>query len=214
MLAHSCDVIDSQGLCSVQDVAKFFMLSGLVQLMIYVALIPSFVQAHASVKSTLLQLMLSVLGAIEPLLPAIVVFVRVVGLLRLRRQGIIVSDTQKMLTAGHLDVVLFDKTGTLTAEQVKLRLLTVLHTRHSSGASPPWCAAAGYAMLYVGLSSAMLHVGLHYHISGYANLTKQPQHILPSMLCLAWQGTMIQFPSLHCYSVQQERVRTLSKHKR
>ena len=117
VLKHNASVY----LCLVmQDVAKFFLLSGLVQLIIYLVLVPTFVRSHASAKSILLQLLLSVLNAAEPILPAVVVFVRVSGLLRLRWQGIIVSDTQKMLTAGHLDIMMFDKTGTLTVEQVSV----------------------------------------------------------------------------------------------
>lgn len=61
--------------------------------------------------------MLSVLNTIEPLLPASVVFIRVMAFVRLKKQHILVSDQQKMMIAGHLDVVLFDKTGTLTADQ-------------------------------------------------------------------------------------------------
>lgn len=101
-----------------QDVAKFFLFSGLVQLIIYLVLVPTFINSQASAQSALRQLLVSVLNAVEPILPAIVIFVRVFGLIRLRQQGVIISDTQKMLTAGHLDVVLFDKTGTLTVEQV------------------------------------------------------------------------------------------------
>ena len=106
-----------------QDVAKFFLLAGLIQFIIYMVLIPSFISSHASPQSILRQLLFSLLNAVEPALPAIVLFVRVFGLIRLRRQGIIISDTQKLLTAGHLDVVLFDKTGTLTVEQVSQYLL-------------------------------------------------------------------------------------------
>ena len=115
-----------------QDVAKFFLLSGLVQLIIYLALIPTFVRSNASAKSILLQLLLSVLNAAEPVLPAVLVFVRVYGLLRLRWQGIIVSDTQKMLTAGHLDIMLFDKTGTLTVDQVNSRYLNPLAAKRGT----------------------------------------------------------------------------------
>lgn len=107
-----------------QDVGRFFLLSGLVQLTIYIVLIPSFVRHHVSAKQALLQLMTSVLNSVEPLLPAITVFIKFLCLLRLKRHGILVSHAQKMMTAGHLDVVLFDKTGTLTAEQVCLALCT------------------------------------------------------------------------------------------
>ena len=65
-----------------------------------------------------MQLMISVLNALPPLIPAIVVFVKSMCLLRLKRHGVLVSNAKKMLAAGHLDVVVFDKTGTLTGEQV------------------------------------------------------------------------------------------------
>ena len=79
---------------------------------------PTLVRNHATAKGALLQLMIAVLNSVEPLMPVIVVFVKFMALLRLKRQGILVANAQKMLTAGHLDVVLFDKTGTLTADQV------------------------------------------------------------------------------------------------
>lgn len=62
--------------------------------------------------------MIAVLNSVEPLLPAVVVFIRAMALLRLKRQKIFVSDQQKMMISGHVDVVLFDKTGTLTVDQV------------------------------------------------------------------------------------------------
>ena len=105
-----------------QDVLKFFLLSGLVQLTIYLVLVPTFVRSHLSAKSALLQLMVSVLNTAEPLLPASVVFIRVMAFVRLKKQHILVSDQQKMMIAGHLDVVLFDKTGTLTADQASVCL--------------------------------------------------------------------------------------------
>ncbi len=108
--------------CSLQDILKFFLLSGLVQLIIYLVLVPTFVRSHLSAKSALLQLMLSVLNTVEPLLPAIVVFIRVMALVRLKKQNILVSNQQKMMIAGHLDVVLFDKTGTLTTDQASVCL--------------------------------------------------------------------------------------------
>ena len=102
----------------VQDVAKFYLLVGLVQLIIYLStLLPDLTQAGFSPTIALLELLV-VINAARPVLPAVLVFVRIVCLMRLRYQGVIVSNTQKMLTAGHLDVVLFDKTGTLTVEQV------------------------------------------------------------------------------------------------
>lgn len=105
--------------CIVQDVARFYMLVGLVQMTIYlVTLGPDVGQSEGSAKNALLELLLSVINTARPVLPAVLVFVRIVALVRLRYQGLTVSDTQKMLTAGHLDVVLFDKTGTLTVEQV------------------------------------------------------------------------------------------------
>ena len=105
--------------CIVQDMAKFYTLVGLVQMTIYlVTLGPDVAHSKGSAKNALLELLLSVINTARPVLPAVLVFVRVVALVRLRYQGLIVSDTQKMLTAGHLDVVLFDKTGTLTVEQV------------------------------------------------------------------------------------------------
>lgn len=104
-----------------QDILKFFLLSGLVQLIIYLVLLPTYVRSHISAKSAFLQLMLSALNAVEPLLPAIVVFIRIRTLLRLKRQNILVSNQQTMMTAGHVDVVLFDKTGTLTADQVGVK---------------------------------------------------------------------------------------------
>lgn len=105
--------------CIVQDMAKFYTLVGLVQMTIYlVTLGPDVAQSKGSAKNALLELLLSVINTARPVLPAVLVFVRVVALVRLRYQGLIVSDTQKMLTAGHLDVVLFDKTGTLTVDQV------------------------------------------------------------------------------------------------
>ena len=76
------------------------------------------VHSHVSAKGALLQLMIAVLNSVEPLLPAVVVFIRAMTLLRLKRQRIFVSDQQKMMIAGHVDVVLFDKTGTLTVDQV------------------------------------------------------------------------------------------------
>lgn len=112
-----------------QDVAKFFLLSGLVQLIMFFMLVPSLAQSHASARSVLLQLLLALLGSAVPALAAVLVLVRIVSLMRLRRQGLIVSDTHRMFTAGHLDVVLFDKTGTLTNEQVSW-LLLVLLKRH------------------------------------------------------------------------------------
>ncbi len=107
-----------QSMCSLQDIVRFFLLSGLVQLIIYLVLVPTFVRSRLSAKSALLQLMLSVLNTVEPLLPATVVFIRLMALVRLKKQNILVSNQQKMMVAGHLDVVLFDKTGTLTADQV------------------------------------------------------------------------------------------------
>jgi magnesium-transporting ATPase (P-type) len=76
------------------------------------------VRSQTLAKSALLHLMLSVLNSVEPLLPASVVFIRVMALVRLKKQNILVSDQQRMMIAGHLDVVLFDKTGTLTGDQV------------------------------------------------------------------------------------------------
>ena len=111
---------------TLQDVAKLFLLSGLVQLIMFFTLVPSFVRSHASVRSVLLQLLMALLSAAVPALAAALVVVRIVSLIRLRRQGLIVSDIHKMLTAGHLDVVLFDKTGTLTDEQVSWLFLVLL----------------------------------------------------------------------------------------
>lgn len=117
------DVASSDhSVCSLQDILKFFLLSGLVQLVIYLVLLPTFVRSHLSAKSALLQLMLLVLNTVEPLLPAIMVFVTVMALVRLKKQNILVSDQQKMMIAGHLDVVLFDKTGTLTTDQASVCL--------------------------------------------------------------------------------------------
>ena len=101
-----------------QEVAKFFVSAGVVQLIMYLIVVPTLVRSYASAKTILLQLLLSLIDASVPGLAAVLVFVRVITLLRLRHQGVIVSDTHKMLTAGHLDVVLFDKTGTLTNQQV------------------------------------------------------------------------------------------------
>lgn len=101
-----------------QDLTKFLVLSGVIQLIIYLIGVPALVHSHASAKGALLQLMVAVLNAVEPLLPAVVVFIRAMALLRLKRHNILVSDQQKMMIAGHVDVVLFDKTGTLTADQV------------------------------------------------------------------------------------------------
>ena len=109
-----------------QDVAKFFLCSGLVQLIMFFTLVPSFFQSHASARSVLLQLLLALLGAAPPCLAAVLVVVRIVSLIRLQRRGLIVSHIHKMLTAGHLDVVLFDKTGTLTSEQVNWLFLLLL----------------------------------------------------------------------------------------
>ncbi|DBA76073.1 TPA: hypothetical protein ACH3X1_009818 [Trebouxia sp. C0004] len=103
-----------------QDTLKFFLLAGLVQLIIYLVLVPTFVRSHLSAKSALLQIMLSVLTTVDPLLPTSDVFIRVMAFVRLKKQNILVSNQQKMMIAGHLDVVLFDKTGTLTADQGKL----------------------------------------------------------------------------------------------
>ena len=103
----------------VQDVAKFYLLVGLVQLIMYFStLVPDLTEAHGSPTIALLELLVVVINAARPVLPAVLVFVRIVCLMRLRYQGVTVSNTQMMLTAGHLDVVLFDKTGTLTVEQV------------------------------------------------------------------------------------------------
>ena len=109
-----------------QDVAKFFMLSGLVQLILFFTVVPSFVKSHAPATIVLLQLLVALVGASVPALAAVLVVVRIVSLMRLRRQGLIVSDTHRMFTAGHLDVVLFDKTGTLTNEQVSWVFLVLL----------------------------------------------------------------------------------------
>ncbi|DBA88103.1 hypothetical protein WJX79_009270 [Trebouxia sp. C0005] len=116
-----------------QDILKFFLLSGLVQLVIYLVLLPTFVRSHLSAKSALLQLMLLVLNTVEPLLPAIMVFVTVMALVRLKKQNILVSDQQKMMIAGHLDVVLFDKTGTLTTDQGKLHGIITCESGNMEG---------------------------------------------------------------------------------
>lgn len=113
--------------CAMQDVAKLFLLSGLVQLIMFFMLVPSFVRSHASAQHVLLPLLAALIGAAEPGCAAVLVFVRIVTLLRLRRQGVIVSDIHRMLTAGHIDIVLFDKTGTLTNEQVSWLFLALLN---------------------------------------------------------------------------------------
>lgn len=102
-----------------QDVTKFYLLSGLVQLIIYlVSLVRAIAHSDTSASNASLELLVAMIDAFRPVLPAVLVFVRITALIRLRYQGVIVSDTQKMMRAGHIDVVLFDKTGTLTAEQV------------------------------------------------------------------------------------------------
>ena len=101
-----------------QDVAKFFLSAAVVQLITLMTVVPSLIRSHAPARIVLYALLARLVDATVPGLAAVLVFVRVITLLRLRRQGVIVSDTHKMLTAGHLDVVLFDKTGTLTNEQV------------------------------------------------------------------------------------------------
>ena len=109
-----------------QDVAKLFLLAGLVQLIMFFMVMSSFVRSHASARSILLQLHAALIDSAVPGLAAVLVFVRIATLLRLRRQGLLVSDTHRMFTAGHLDVVLFDKTGTLTSEQVGWLFLALL----------------------------------------------------------------------------------------
>ena len=101
-----------------QDVGRFFMFTGVIQLIFYLLMIPNLSKGPGAVRFSLMQLMVSVLNALEPLIPAIVVFVKTMCLLRLKWHGILVADSRKMLVAGHLDVVVFDKTGTLTGEQV------------------------------------------------------------------------------------------------
>ena len=93
------------------------MVAALIHFALLFVVLPTFMRDRVP-RVALGHLMETVLFIVEPLLPAVMVFIKSIALVRLKRQGILVGDSQKMLIAGQLDVVLFDKTGTLTSEQV------------------------------------------------------------------------------------------------
>lgn len=102
-----------------QDAAKFLLLSLIVNMIIYISFLPSIVKFQLGSTTALLQLLGTVLNAVPPLLAFFLVILRAVTVMRLRRQSVSVSDTQKLRTAAQLDLVLFDKTGTLTMGEVR-----------------------------------------------------------------------------------------------
>ena len=87
-------------------------------MVIYISFLHRIVAHRLGTQTALLQLLNTVLNALPPVLPALLVVLRAVTVLRLRHQSIFLSDTQKLQTAAQLDLVLFDKTGTLTIGQV------------------------------------------------------------------------------------------------
>ncbi len=104
-----------------QDAAKFFLLSVTVNMIIYISFLPNIVKFQLGSAIALLQLLGTVLSALPPLLASLLVILRAVTIMRLRRQSVFVSDTQKLQTAAQLDLVLFDKTGTLTMGEVSTK---------------------------------------------------------------------------------------------
>ena len=113
-----------------QDAARFLLLSLTVNMIIYISFLPGIVKLQLGASVALLQLLGTLLNALPPLLATFLVILRAVTVMRLRRQSVFVSDTQKLQTAAQLDLVLFDKTGTLTVGEVRARdwLCIHLHT--------------------------------------------------------------------------------------
>ena len=111
-----------------KDRIKFLGCSLTVNLLMFLSCVLMYYVAHLRLASSviLLQLLRFVLNALPPLLASLLVMLRFVTVLRLRRQGIFLSDTRKLQTAAQLDLVLFDKTGTLTVGQVKWLLASLL----------------------------------------------------------------------------------------
>ncbi|KAL0020340.1 hypothetical protein WJX77_012513 [Trebouxia sp. C0004] len=97
-----------------KDAAMFLLLSLTVNMIIYISFLPYIVKFQLGSATALLQLLGVVLNALPPLLACCLIILRAVTVMRLRRQSVFVSDTQKLQTAAQLDLVLFDKTGTLT----------------------------------------------------------------------------------------------------
>jgi len=121
---------NSQYCCGMQDAARFLLLSLTVNMIIYISYLPGIVKLQLGASVALLQLLGTLLNALPPLLATFLVILRAVTVMRLRRQSVFVSDTQKLQTAAQLDLVLFDKTGTLTVGEVRARdwLCIHLHT--------------------------------------------------------------------------------------
>ena len=126
--------------CGVQDAARFLLLSLTVNMIIYISFLPDIVKFQLGSTAALLQLLGTVLNALPPLLASVLVILRAVTVMRLRRQSVFVSDTQKLHTAAQLDLVLFDKTGTLTMGEVRAWGWLCIHCHsHKSTAQHPLC---------------------------------------------------------------------------
>ena len=131
---------NSRYCCGMQDAARFLLLSLTVNMIIYISFLPIIVKFQLGSSVALLQLLGTVLNALPPLLATLLVTLRAVTVMRLRRQSVFVSDTQKLQTAAQLDLVLFDKTGTLTVGEVRARDWLCIHFHnHNEPAPCPLC---------------------------------------------------------------------------
>lgn len=101
-----------------QDLRLFLLVALVMNLIIFAVQVPWMVRYHLKGRYLLFQFVFLILDCLEPFLPAALVVLKSFTILRLRWQGLQLTDNKKLSVAAHLDLILFDKTGTLTAEQV------------------------------------------------------------------------------------------------
>lgn len=116
---HTLHMTVRHKLC-MQDLRHFLLMSFVLNLAIFFVQVPWMVRYQLSGKPLLIQFVFLFLNIMVPFLPAALVVLKSVTLLRMRYQGLQVSRSESLYTAAQLDLVVFDKTGTLTAEQVPI----------------------------------------------------------------------------------------------
>ena len=84
-------------------------LSLVVNAILFLVMVPAMIQRQSSLSYYLYGLLNLGINFALPILPALLVIRRIIGVLRLRQKQIFVSDISKLTAAARLDMVLFDK---------------------------------------------------------------------------------------------------------